>query len=344
MDFGSIKNVGIQPVNNIVKEREKNGEYKGFTDFCERISDEGVNKKRIESLIKAGAFSEFEQTRSTLLSSFEMIIDTIQSGKKKAFSGQVSMFDLGSEEEKNQMNEMKYTFFEREELPNKELLSLEKEMLGIYISGHPLEKLRNQIAAQTNINTMELRKIDEEMSSNLNNPEIELLKQATKPKYQDGQKVKYAGIITSIKKKYTKNNKIMAFVTIEDLYGTAEVIMFENAYIKAGKSLVEENIVMVDGRLSIREDDTTTIIANEIKDFGEQKQKIFTLDITDSTEEEKEKLRGALRYFNGDKNNINVQVKVGEEYKPCGQIYLTEEIIECFKSIIGEEKVYLIEI
>ena len=344
MDFGSIKNVGIQPVNNIVKEREKNGEYKGFTDFCERISDEGVNKKCIESLIKAGAFSEFEQTRSTLLSSFEMIIDTIQSGKKKAFSGQVSMFDLGSEEEKNQMNEMKYTFFEREELPNKELLSLEKEMLGIYISGHPLEKLRNQIAAQTNINTMELRKIDEEMSSNLNNPEIELLKQATKPKYQDGQKVKYAGIITSIKKKYTKNNKIMAFVTIEDLYGTAEVIMFENAYIKAGKSLVEENIVMVDGRLSIREDDTTTIIANEIKDFGEQKQKIFTLDITDSTEEEKEKLRGALRYFNGDKNNINVQVKVGEEYKPCGQIYLTEEIIECFKSIIGEEKVYLIEI
>ena len=344
LDFGSIKNVGIQPVNNIVKEREKNGEYKGFTDFCERIEDEGVNKKCIESLIKAGAFSEFEQTRSTLLSSFEMIIDTIQSGKKKAFSGQVSMFDLGSEEEKNQMNEIKYTFFEREELPNKELLSLEKEMLGIYISGHPLEKLRNQIAAQTNINTIELRKIDEEMSSNLNNPEMELLKQAAKPKYQDGQKVKYAGIITSIKKKYTKNNKIMAFVTIEDLYGIAEVIVFENAYIKAGKSLVEENIVLVDGRLSIREDDTTTIIANEIKDFGEQKQKIFTLDITDSTEEEKEKLRGALRYFNGDKNNINVQVKVGEEYKPCGQIYLTEEILECFKNIIGEEKVDFIEI
>ena len=344
MDFGSIKNVGIQPVNNIVKEREQNGEYKGFTDFCERIADEAVNKKCIESLIKAGAFSEFEQTRSTLLASFETIIDTIQAGKKKAFSGQVSMFDLGTEEEKQELNEIKYNFYEQEELPNKELLSLEKEMLGIYISGHPLEKLRNQISAQTNINTMELRKIDEEMASNQNNPDMELLKQATKPKYQDGQKVKYAGIITSIKKKYTKSNKIMAFVTIEDLYGTAEILVFENAYIKAGKSLVEENIVMVDGRLSIREDDATTIIANEIKDFGEQKQKIFTLDITDSTEEEKEKLRGALRYFNGDKNNINVQVKVGDEYKPCGQIYLTEEIIECFRKIIGEEKVDFIEI
>ena len=343
LDFGSIKNVGIQPVNNIVKEREQNGEYKGFTDFCERIADEAVNKKCIESLIKAGAFSEFEQTRSTLLASFETIIDTIQAGKKKAFSGQVSMFDLGTEEEKQELNEIKYNFYEQEELPNKELLSLEKEMLGIYISGHPLEKLRNQISAQTNINTMELRKIDEEMASNQNNPDMVLLKQATKPKYQDGQKVKYAGIITSIKKKYTKSNKIMAFVTIEDLYGTAEILVFENAYIKAGKSLVEENIVMVDGRLSIREDDATTIIANEIKDFGEQNQKIFTLDITDSTEEEKEKLRGALRYFNGDKNNINVQVKVGDEYKPCGQIYLTEEIIECFRKIIGEEKVKVYE-
>lgn len=249
MDFGSIKNVGTVPVDNIVKERTKNGDYKNFADFCERIADEGVNKKCIESLIKAGTFSEFEQTRSTLLASFETIIDTIQTGKKKAFSGQVSMFDLGSEEEKQSLNEIKYNFEEHEELPNKELLSLEKEMLGIYISGHPLEKLRRQIEAQTNINTMRLREIDEQMSSNLNDAEIELLKQNSKPKYHDGQTVKYAGIITSIKKKYTKNNKIMAFVSIEDLYGTAEVIVFENAYIKAGKSLVEENIVMVDRKI-----------------------------------------------------------------------------------------------
>lgn len=343
MDFGSIKNVGILPVDNIVKERNKNGPYKSFTDFCERVSEESVNKKCIESLIKAGAFEEFEQTRSTLLSSFESIIDTIQSGKKKAFSGQVSMFDLGSREEKEQLNEIKYTFEEHEELPNKELLSLEKEMLGIYISGHPLEKLRQQIEMQTNIDTIKLREIDEQMSSNLNGTEMELLKQNTKLKYQDGQNVKYAGIITSIKKKYTKNNKIMAFVAIEDLYGTAEIIVFENAYLKSGKSLVEENIVIVEGRISIREDDTTTIIANVIKDFGEQKQKILTLDITNSTEEEKEKLRGAIRYFNGDKNNINVQVKVGNDYKPCGQVYLTDTILKCFKDIIGREQVEINE-
>lgn len=344
LDFGSIKNVGTSPVDNIVRERNENGQYKSFTDFCERIADESVNKKCVESLIKAGAFDEFEQTRSTLLASFESIIDTIQSGKKKGFAGQVSMFDLGSEEQKQELNEIKYKFEEHEELPNKELLSLEKEMLGIYISGHPLEKLRTQIEMQTNISTIDLRTIDEQMSSRQDNPGMIMTRQSGKTKYKDGQTIKYAGIITSIKKKYTKNNKIMAFVTIEDLYGTAEIIVFENAYLKAGKSLVEENIVMVEGRLSIREDDTTTIIANDIKDFGEQKQKVLTLDITTATEEEKDKLRGALRYFNGDKNNINVQIKIGEENKPCGQIYLTEEIKEVFEDILGQEKVVIKEI
>ena len=339
--LGSIKNVGTVPVDNIVKERNQNGPFKSFTDFCERIADEAVNKKCIESLIKAGAFDEFEQTRSTLLASFESIIDSIQSSKKKGMDGQVSMFDLGSTEEKEELKEMQYTFEEHEELPNKELLSLEKEMLGIYISGHPLEKLRTQIEMQTNINTIQLRQIDEQMNSQIRMEEVT---NNETNKFADGQRVKYAGIITSIKKKYTKNNKIMAFVTIEDLYGTAEIICFENAYINAGKSLVEDNIVLVDGRLSIREDDTTTIIANEIRDFGERKQKILTLDITEATEEEKSRLRGALRYFSGDKNNINVQVSVQGQAKPCHAIYLTDEIQKVLEDIIGQDKVQIEEV
>ena len=244
------------------------------------------------------------------------------------------MFDLGTEEEKQELNEIKYTFEVYEEMPNKELLSLEKEMLGIYISGHPLEKMREQIEKQATINTMQIREIEEQMTSNLENTEIQ-----TKPKFKDGQIIKYAGIITSIKKKYTKTNKLMAFVTIEDLYGPTEVIVFENAYMKAGQSLIEENIVIVEGRLSIREDDTTTIIASDIKNFAEEKQKILTLDITEATEEQKDKLRGAIRYFNGDKNNMNVQIKIGEELKPCGAIYLTDEILKVFEDIIGEEQV-----
>ena len=339
--LGSIKNVGTVPVDNIVKERTEHGEYKSFTDFCERIADEAVNKKCVESLIKAGVFDNFEQTRSTLLASFENIIDVIQSSKKKGFAGQVSMFDLGSNEEKEEMEEMKYKFEEHEELSNKELLSVEKEMLGIYISGHPLEKLREQIENQTNINSLEMKKIDEQNSNS--EFDTENINQE-KLKYTDGQHVKYAGIITSVKKKYTKNNKIMAFVTIEDLYGQAEVIVFENAYIKAGNNLVEENIVLVDGRLSIREDDETKIVANEIKEFGEQKQKVLVLDITNADEPEKAKLRGAIKYFKGDRNNINVFVKVGETKSSCGPMYCTDEIMQVFKDIAGNDKVYLEEI
>ena len=159
--LGSIKNVGAVPVENIVKERKENGEYKGFTDFCERIAETQVNKRCVESLIKAGVFDEFEQTRATLLASFEAIMDTIQSGKKKGFEGQVSMFDIGTEQEKEEIGKQKYTFKEKEELPEKELLAMEKEMLGIYISGHPLEKLKEQIMHSTNINSLQLREIGE---------------------------------------------------------------------------------------------------------------------------------------------------------------------------------------
>ena len=333
--LGSIKNVGTVPVENIVKEREKNGEYKSFTDFCERIAEAQVNKKCVESLIKAGVFEEFEQTRATLLASFESIIDTIQSGKKKGFEGQVSMFDIGTEQEKEEREKQKYKFEEYDELPEKELLSMEKEMLGIYISGHPLEKLKEQIMHSTNINTMDLSALNDQ-SSSMNSSdlsEIEMQNIVAKNKFVDGQKVKYAGIITSIKKKYTKNNKIMAFITIEDLYGTAEVIAFENAVINAGKSLIEENIVIVDGRLSIREDAEATIIANEIKDLGEEQPKVVTFDITNFSEEQKNKLRSAIKYFSGDKNNMNIQVKIGDEVRPCGAIYYNDEIKKIFDEI-----------
>ena len=353
--LGSIKNVGIAPVEAIIKEREQNGEYKSFTDFCERISDEAVNKKCIESLIKAGVFDEFEQTRATLLASFENIIDTIQSSKKKEMQGQFSMFDLatGDDEANSNMNELKYTFNEQEELSERELLSLEKEMLGIYLSGHPLEKLKQQIEMQANINTKDLSLLDSQMANiedqDLDNPESALnivnqMQNSKNIKYKDGQEVKYIGIITKIKKKFTKTNKIMEFITIEDLYGTAEVLAFEKTYLKSQSSLMEENIVLVKGRLSIRDGEKTTIIANEITDFAEKKSKVLSLDITGVTEETKVKLRGAIKYFNGEMNNIRVQIKDEEKILPCGAIYFTEEIMQIFLYILGYEKVKIEEI
>ena len=335
--LGSIKNVGLQPVNNIIAERDANGPFKSFTDFCERVSGEAVNKKCIESLIKAGTFSEFPETRATLLASFELITDTIQSYNKKGMNGQVSMFDLGNtEEDQNNLNEVKYNYKELPEMSEKELLSMEKEMLGIYVSGHPLEKIRNQIIATTNISSAQMKEIDEinSISEDEENSDIRVKE---RNRFVDGQEVKIAGIITSVKKKYTKNNKIMAFITLEDLYGSAEIIVFEPTYLKAQNILVEENIVIIDGRLSVREDDATKIVAREIRNFGENKPKMLILNITSTSEEQKAKLRGAIKFFNGEQNNISVAIKIGEDLKSCGAIYLTDEILKVFEDIIGKE-------
>jgi len=327
--LGSIKNVGVAVVESIVLERKKNGPYLSFTDFCERIQEEAVNKKCIESLIKSGAFDCFGQTRSTLLASFETIIDTIQDSARKNFKGQVSMFDLDSMDSEDK-EELKYTFTELKEFEDRELLSMEKEMLGIYISGHPLAKIREQIIKSTNIDTMKMMELKEEVDSTGNTIN-----------YKDGQIVKYAGIISSIKKKYTKNNKLMAFATIEDLYGVAEIIVFENAYQGAANLLVTDNIVLVEGRLSIREDEEVKIVAREIKELSEveTKQKILRINITNLEENNKKKLRGALKFFSGEKNNTSVQVINGENILDCGTIFLSKEILEEFKELVGEERV-----
>ena len=338
--LGSIKNVGTVPVDNIVKEREENGEYTSFTDFAERISGKAVNKRCIESLIKAGTFDELGKNRSTLLASFENIVDIIELSNKKGFEGQVSMFDLGGNEEEKE--KIKYSFDEQPEMSEKELLSTEKEMLGIYISGHPLEKIKEQILSQITIKSSDMREIDDEnLSGSLEESNIGT--QITeKNKYIDGQNVKIAGIITGVKKKITKSNKLMAFITLEDLYGTIEIIAFENVYMSAQNNLIEENVVLIEGRLSIREDEATKIVASKIINFEDKKTKTLHLNITTLSEVQKDKLRGAIKFFNGERNNIPVVIEIGKEIKSCGQIYCTEEILKVFEEIVGEENVKII--
>ena len=329
--LGSIKNVGIAAVDAICEERRKNGAFQSFTDFCERISSEAVNKKCIESLIKAGTFDDFTETRATLLASFESILETISDGQKKNFKGQVSMFDLGEEVQDSNLEEMKYNWQMKPELPEKELLSQEKEMLGIYISGHPLEKLREQIIAQTNINTIKLRELQE-------------LEDGQTSEYQDGQNVTCVGIITSVKKKFTKKNTIMAFVTLEDLYGSFEVIVFDTCYQKCSQNLLEDNIVTIEGRLSIREDEEPKIVASSITEFVRKTKKVLCFDITALDERQKARLRGAIKFFSGEKNNMPIQIKEDNQIKPAGGMYVTEQILTELEETIGKQRVQIIEI
>lgn len=323
--LGSIKNVGIAAIEAIVAERNKNGEFKDFTDFCERIQNEAVNKKCIESLIKAGAFDELGKTRSTLLASFEGIIDTINDGARKNIAGQVTMFDLGEAQQDLTLQNNKYQFTNLEEFPEKELLKYEKEMLGIYISGHPLDKIRGEIERQTNINNLQMSKIMEENDLS-----------------KDGKMVKYAGIITSVKKKYTKKNTIMAFITVEDLYGTCEIILFDSAYNKFSNLLVEDNIVLIDGRLNVREDDNIKIVANQLSELTEKRNKVLSINITNLSETQKDNLRGFLKFFNGEKNNIAVQIENGDEKLPAGAIYMSDEILKELENIVGKNEVIIV--
>ena len=325
--LGSIKNVGISAIETVISEREKNGEFKSFTDFCERIQSGTVNRKCIECLIKAGCFDEMNQTRATLFASYERILDTINNQGRNSMANQVTMFDLVQPEET-----VKYQYTVLKELDERELLAQEKEMIGIYISGHPLEKIKEAIQRQTNINSIQIKDLNGENAGN----------------FKDGQNVKYAGTITSVKKKYTKRNTIMAFVTVEDLYGSAEIVVFDSVFSRCDNILVEENIVIVEGRLSIKEDEDARIIVQNIKEFSEEnntrdniRKNTVIIDITELNETQKERLKGAIRFFSGDRVNMKISVLDKAQEKPCGAIYLTEEILNQFKEIVGEENVML---
>lgn len=325
-----------------MKTGKKSGEFKDFADFCERMQNETVNKKCVESLIKAGVFDEFEQTRSTLMASYEDIMDSISNSSKKSLKGQVTMFDLAfntTEEDSNkeQLENMKYNYTVKDEYSEKELLSMEKEMLGLYISGHPLEKIREAIERESSINTLKMQEIQDREKSEQNTEINE------RPMYKDGQQVKIVGIINSVKKKYTKTNKLMAFVTIEDLYGQCELIVFENCYQMCASILLDENVVLVEGRLSIREDEDVKIVANRITEFSGEVQRArgntVKIDVTNLTEEQKEKLRGAIRFFAGDRNNCKIEIQNGERIDSAGGILMNEKIYREFEEIVGNSNI-----
>ena len=306
-------------------------------------------KLLIKSVWKA-AFDEFGKNRATLLASYEGIVDTISSYNKKGMEDQVSMFDLLSETE-DVKETQKYTFVEMPEMDKKDLLSMEKEMLGIYISGHPLEKYKELIEKNTTINTLDLLQIVDDLQEF-----------GKTTRFKDGQNVKFAGIISKVKKKFTKKNTIMAFITIEDVHGTAEIIAFDSCYSRYSSSIIEENIVYIEGRLSIREDEEPKIVASSIVDFNDSianqnkrkveqnsstnnnqnKIKILDINITNLSEEQKDKLRGAIRFFTGEKANIKLQITNNEITKPAGAILLTDKILEKFSDIVGKENVKII--
>ena len=325
--MASIKNVGIAAVEAIVNEREKNGAYKDFIDFCKRMSSEQVNKKCIESLIKAGVFDELGKNRTTLLASFESILESINSDNRKNMEGQVSMFSLMEDAGNNDtVEEYSYVDIEKENI--KEILFNEKDMLGIYVSGHPLEEYRASIESNVTINSLTISEYDENKSMEEKSYDV-----------YDGKQVRYAGIIVSKKILNTKSNKLMAFITIEDLYGTVEAVVFPTIYMNYSNLLQNDNIVMVSGKLSVREDDVTKILVDEItplKKNARPKIKIVTEGL-----EEKEKIRlnSLLEFFKGDTSNCDIYI---DDSEFCiSDILMTNQLLDEISQIVGKQSIVM---
>ncbi len=244
----AIKNVGKSTIDSLVKEREKNGYYKSMTEFINRLEGRDLNKRCIESLIKAGAFDSLGGKRAQYLKIFKNILDGIGQNKKRNLEGQMNLFDLAGSDNSEILND-NLPKIDNESL--KEVLANEKEVLGIYISGHPLSEYKSFIEKHVKTTSLDFIKKDENDFQQENT-------------IVDGSITSIGGIIVNKSVKYTKNNKTMAFLLVEDLYGAVEVIIFPQIYEKYLGKLTEEKVIVVNGRASVREDEDAKIICNDI--------------------------------------------------------------------------------
>ena len=279
--LSAIKSVGRPVIESLVKEREENGQYRSLKDFMERNSPQ-MNKRAVENFIKAGALDCLDGNRRQKMLVYQKISDNISQEKKNSLVGQMSLFDLVSEEDKK---EFEIRMPDVEEFGKEELLGYEKEVLGIYLSGHPLENYREMMEKTISAKTSDFQQ-DEE--TNL-------------PKVMDGQKVIIGGMITDKTIKYTKNNKVMAFLTVEDLVGTVEVVVFPRDYEKSQQFLSEEGRVFIQGRVSAEDDRASKLILEKIRPFNNMPREIWIqFDNKESYTQQSQELLADLRRSPGD--------------------------------------------
>ena len=278
--LSAIKSVGRPVINALVEEREANGEYRSLKDFIERLTGT-VNKRAIENFIKAGALDCLEGNRRQKMLVYGQIVDSIAQEKKNSFAGQMSLFDLVSDEEKK---EYEIRMPDVEEYDKEMILAFEKDVLGIYLSGHPLERYRNIMEKMISAKTTDFQP-DEESGI---------------PKVYDGQKVIIGGMITEKTIKYTRNNKVMAFLTVEDLLGTVEIVVFPRDYEKWQSMLNEDARVFVQGRVNAEDDKPSKLILEKVRAFEDMPRELW-IQFKDKAEyaEKEQELLETLKGYSG---------------------------------------------
>lgn len=252
--LAAIKNVGLNVVENIVNSRKQKGNFESLVDFVNKIDLSAINKRAVESLVKAGAFDEFNVFRSKLLAVHEKIMDSVSNEKKRNIDGQISLF--GMAEETLKTPEISYPNIK--EFSKRNLLAMEKEMTGLYLSGHPLDEYAQSLKVQTSTSMDKIYKSYEMLQEVYNEdyPEDML---------RDDERVILGGIIAEVNQKITRNNTMMAFLKLEDLTGIIEVIVFPKTLDKVRELIKADSLVVIKGRVSIKEDELPKLICESIE-------------------------------------------------------------------------------
>ena len=324
--LSAIKSVGRPVIEALVKERRENGIYRTLSDFIERNSGQ-VNKRAIENFIKAGALDCLPGNRQQKMLVYSRVVDHISQNKKNSMAGQMSLFDLVGEEDKKAYE---ISMPDVGEYAKEVILAFEKDVLGIYLSGHPLEQYRGILEKNISAKTTDFQPDEETGLSGV----------------MDNQKVVVGGMVTEKTIKYTKNNKVMAFVTLEDLVGTVEVVVFPRDYEKYQSFLDEDARVLIQGRVSAEDDKASKLILERVRTFEEVPRELWLqFDDRDAYADREAHLLEELRAVPGNASVVIYLKDVKAMKKlPAGyRVALQEEWLEKFRREYGSGNVRVVE-
>ncbi len=325
--LSAIKGVGRPVIEALTAEREENGKFTGLKDFVDRLSGKEVNKRTVESFIKAGAFDTSFGTRKQLMQVYVGVMDDVATERKKGLTGQMILFDFAGEEEKQ---EFEVRLPNVGEYTKEELLNFEKEVLGVYLSGHPLEEYMSVLQKNTTADTLAFQ-LDEETG------EI---------KAKDGDTVTLGGMISGVTRKTTKTNTTMAFLTLEDLLGTVEVIVFPRDYERFRSLIAEDAKVLVKGRVSAEEDKAAKLICTEIISMDDLPRELWIrFPNKDTFFAEEEKLYSILASSDG-KQEVVIYLEEERAVKRLPKnrcVELSGTLLDVLKKAYGEEQIKVVD-
>ena len=323
--LSAIKSIGRPVIDAVVEERTLGGQYRSLKDFIERLTGKETNKRTIENFIKSGAFDGLGGTRKQFMMIYADIMDRIAHEKKSSMTGQMTLFDLMGEEDKR---EYEIQLPKVGEYDKEQLLAFEKEVLGIYVSGHPLEKYE-ALWKHVITNVTSDFALDEETGHS---------------RVMDGNRAVIGGILTDKRVKYTKTNKTMAYLTVEDLVGTVEVVVFPKDYEKNLQYLNVDDRVFIRGRVSSEDDQSSKLICEKIFRFDEVPQELWIQFATISDYRAREKqLFDLLRNSDG-KDYVVIYVRDGRSVRRLGDnwtVRADESLLGALSEAFGADNVRL---